>query len=110
TTLFATLVLFSLGTGLHAQDGSSALPIAVTLGGQAALVLIMLAFISLGSARMKAQGEEAALPFGITVGGQVAVPEPDGTSARIGKPVRRSALVSVDSADGNIILNLSKMT
>ncbi len=108
TTLLATLALFAMGSCLHAQDGGSALPIAVTLGGQAALVAIMLAFISLGSAKMKGQEQAAALPFGITIGGQAAVPEADGIGARIGKPVRRNAVVSVNAPAGNIILNLSK--
>jgi hypothetical protein len=110
TIFSATVILLALGSGLHAQESPSALPIAVTLGGQAAVVLIILAFISLGSAGMRGQEEVAALPFGITIGGQPAVPAPDGHGARIGKPVRRNAMVSVNAPAGNIILNLSKTT
>jgi len=108
TTFFTTLVLLGLGTGLHAHEAGAALPIAVTLGGQAAIVLIMLAFISLGSARVKGDMEAAALPFGIKIGGQKAVPEADGAGARIEMPVRRDAVVSVEAAGSNVILNLSK--
>lgn len=108
TFLFASLALLSLGSRLNAQDTGSALPFAVTIGGQVAVVLIMFAFISLGSARVRGQEEAVALPFGITIGGQTAVAERNGTGARIQKPVGRHAVVSIQAPGENIILNLSK--
>lgn len=98
------LLVLALGGTARAQD-NQALSYAVTLGGQAALVVAVLAIFRLARGPVL-QGEHGS--FTVTIAGQSATFEPEQAYGVIPEPVTFDAEVKVDAQGETVILDLSK--
>jgi hypothetical protein len=98
------LMVFALATTARAQD-DQALPYAVALGGQAALVIAVFAIFHFAKAPTI---DGLVLPFTVTIAGQNATMEPEQPYATISEPVTGDAEVMVEVEGGTVILDLSK--